>query len=219
MLLDDIKERLGIGLMPARTARARGVQPNYEEQQPRNFMRSELLDHVAAIHEATHTVFAFINSKPILDVRIEGEGIGGGEFRHSERSTVELSDGSDTRVRAREDLMIMGALVEEDTCQDWLRDLVGFAVSKAAQHRFGARGEFYDAACAHDDAIIERVTDIIARSPEKARCYRRQINQLAEEFVEDYWTEIRRLGDRLFERKHLNKDDIEVAIAGPAAAR
>jgi hypothetical protein len=47
--------------------------------------------------------WAYFNRKPIHDVRINGEGFGGGEFRRSERSTVELSDGSDPKKRARED--------------------------------------------------------------------------------------------------------------------
>jgi hypothetical protein len=51
-------------------------------------LRCELLDHVAAVHEASHVVWAHVHHRPILDVRIDGQGAGGGEFRHSERSTV-----------------------------------------------------------------------------------------------------------------------------------
>jgi hypothetical protein len=174
-------------------------------------IRCELLDHLASIHEAAHTTWAYFNRQPIHDVRINGEGFGGGEFRHSERSTVELSDGSDSKQRAREDLMT-GALLDEGTRRVWLHGLVLFAVSKSAQRRFGARDPFYDAACEDDDRVIDRVIGVMTKSPERARRYREQVDREAEEFVATHWREIRRLGDQLLIRKHLDADEIDATI-------
>ena len=67
--------------------------------------------------------------------------------------------------------------VDEETRRTWLHELVGFAVAKAAQHRYGACGEFYDRVCRHDDLVIDRVIGVMTKSPEQARQCRQQVEQ------------------------------------------
>jgi hypothetical protein len=129
---------------------------------------------------------------------------------------VELSDGSDVKQRAKEDLTIMAALVDEGTRKAWLKELPGFACSKYAQRRFGARDRFYHAACEHHDRIIDRVLDAITRNDkETKRRYRGETEREAEQFVNDYWPEITRLADEIFKRGHLDREQIEAVLAPP----
>jgi hypothetical protein len=100
----------------------------------------------------------------------------------------------------------MGALLDEGSRRVWLHDLVGFAASKFEKCRFGACDPFYDAACEHDDRIIDRVIGVITKSPERARRYREQVDREAEEFVGTHWREIRRLANQLLVTKHLDAE-------------
>src|SRR5262249_20744232 len=85
--------------------------------------RSAPLAVLAAHHEAAHVCWNFFNKRPVYDVRIDGDGAGGGAFRATERSTVELSDSNDPKERAKQDLMIMSALIDEETRRTWLHEL------------------------------------------------------------------------------------------------
>ena len=206
MLLDDISRRLNPHLpWNAPPRRPRPAPP----------VRCDLFDLLAAHHEAAHACWNFFNKRPVHDVRIDGEGVGGGEFRATERSTVELSDTNDPKERARRDLMIMSALVDEETRRTWLDELIGFAVSKAAQHRYGARGEFYDRVCGHDDLVIDRVIAVMTKSREQARQCRQQVEEQAEEFVRQYWRDITRLAEEIFRYGRLDRAQIEAVLAPP----
>jgi hypothetical protein len=117
--------------------------------------------------------------------------------------------------KGSEDLMIMSALVDEETCREWLYELTGFAVSKAAQHRYGACGEFYDHACAHDDLIIDRVIGIITKSPQQARRYRQETDWRAEGFARRHWAKITQLANEIFKHGRLDRQQIEAVLAPP----
>ena len=119
---------------------ARSLNPHLEwnapprQPRPAPEFRCEMFDVIAAHHEAAHACWNFFHGTPIYDVQINGEGLGGGEFRATPGPKVELSDGSDIKQRATEDLRIMAALVDENTREEWLRHLPGFACPKYAQH-------------------------------------------------------------------------------------
>src|SRR5262249_42567540 len=53
-------------------------------------IRCGLLDLLAAHHEASHVLWNYVNEKPIHDVRINGKGFGGGEFRAIPHPAVQL---------------------------------------------------------------------------------------------------------------------------------
>ena len=162
MLLNDIARRLRP--LPA-------YQPAPEQFRPQ-LVRCEMFDVIAAHHEAAHACWNVFHGTPVYDVQINGEGLGGGEFRSTPGPKIELSDGSDVKQRAKEDLRIMAALVDEATRKEWLKELPGFACPKYAQHLFGARSAFYDALCEHDYRIVDRVLNAITRDPETKRQYR-----------------------------------------------
>src|SRR5262245_37573519 len=152
---------------------------------------SSLLDQLAAIHEATHVVFAYVNRRPIHGVTIKQEGIGGGQFQHTENSTVELSD--DVKQRAREDISILMG-IERHTAAHWLAQLPGLAVARFAQRKFGARDPWYDSACAHVDAVIDRVIALIAHdAPDEQRRLRARVDDEARAFVDEHWRSIVKL--------------------------
>jgi len=206
MLLADISRRLNPHLpWNAPPRRPRPAPP----------VRCDLFDLLAAHHEAAHACWNFFNKRPVHDVRINGEGEGGGEFRATERSTVELSDTNDPKERAKQDLMIMSALVDEETRRTWLDELIGFAVSKAAQHRYGARGEFYDRVCGHDDLVIDRVIAVMTKSPQQAWQYRQEIEVRADVFVRRHWQDITRLAEEIFRHGRLDRQQIEAVLAPP----
>jgi hypothetical protein len=206
MLLNDIARRLNPHL-----------EWNAPPRQPRPApeFRCEMFDLIAAHHEAGHACWNFFHGTPIYDVQINGEGLGGGEFRATPGPKVELSDGNDVKQRAKEDLRIMAALVDENTREEWLRHLPGFACPKYAQHLFGARGAFYDAVCEHDYLVIDRVLNAITRDPETRRRYRAEIEHRAKVFVVGYWREITRLANEIFKHGRLDREQIEAVLAPP----
>jgi hypothetical protein len=92
--------------------------------------------------------------------------------------------------------------------------LPGFVVSRHAQRRFGAKGEFYDRLCGHDDLVVERVIGLMTTDPEERRRLHERVEREAEEFVRRYWCDIEKLAYELFERGSLNRDEI-ASVLGP----
>jgi hypothetical protein len=111
-----------------------------------------------AHHEAAHCVFNYINGQRVHDVSIS-PGHGAGEFR-SVPNPRTLAD-EDTPEGGAELIGMMMAACDAETRRQWLRDVVGYAVGRAAQRKFGAKDEYYDSFCWHDYRIINRVLDAI----------------------------------------------------------
>jgi hypothetical protein len=176
--------------------------------------RCEMFDVLASIHEAAHCLWNYVNHEPIYTVGINKQGLGGGEFKAAPQSgTVELSESDDQQTRLRQDGRILGAILDPATRAAWLKQLPGFVVSRHAQHRFGAKGEFYDDVCAHDDLVVSRVIDLMTSDPAERRRLRDQVEREAEEFVRKHWRDIERLADELFEHGSLNRAQIEHVLA------
>ena len=200
MLLNDIQDRLnprpwtrGYQVVPMR-----GVPP--------------LIDLMIAHHEAAHCVFNYINGQRIHDVSIS-PGRGAGEFRSVPNPRTLADEG--TPEGGAELIGMMMAACDTETRKHWLRDVVGYAVGRAAQRKFGAKDEYYDSFCWQDYQIINRVLDAITRDPERKAKYLRQVEDDAEEFVRANWRSICRLAEQIFERGTLNKREIEAVLAPP----
>src|SRR5262245_19285892 len=211
MLQDDINRILGHGPVFPKPRELWNPEPEPD-------IRCDLLDHLAAIHECAHCAYAYFTGAPVHDVAINGQGLGGGEFRHTDLPPIELvTDDDDPKARARQDIQIVTA-INRDTEEVWVRGLIGLKTGKVAQHAFGARGEFYDAVCQHDDEIISRVLGLMSKSPEHRRRLYCRIEVEAELFVKKYWSAILRLAEELLRKKHLDKDQIAATLAPPAHA-
>jgi ATP-dependent Zn protease len=209
MLHDDINAVFGIGPYARRL-----VRPPPPRIEPEPFRRLEMFDRVAAIHESGHCCWNYFNNEPVHSVEITKQGRGGGEFSATPDSgTVELSEDDDLETRVRQDGRILGAILDPATCVQWLRQLPGFVVSRHAQRCFGAKGEFYDRLCGHDDLVVERVINLMASSPAERRRLHEQVEREAEEFVRKHWRDIERLADELFECGFLNRAQIEHVLA------
>src|SRR5262245_54583021 len=199
MLQDDINRILGHGPVFPKPRELWNPEPEPD-------IRCDLLDHLAAIHESAHCAYAYFTGAPVHDVAIDGRGLGGGEFRHTDAPPIELvaDDDDDPKPRARQDIQILAA-INRDGEEVWLRGLIGLKTGKAGQHRFGVHGEFYDRACEHDDAIIDRVLGLMSKSPDHRRHLYCRIEVEAELFVRDHWDAIQRLADRLLAAGRLDR--------------
>jgi hypothetical protein len=207
MLHDDIDRVLRRGIYAHQPP-----QPPRIEPEP--FRRLEMFDRVAAIHESGHCCWNYFNNEPVHTVEINKRGLGGGEFKATPDSgTVELSEDDDQQTRLRQDGRILGAILDPATRAAWLKQLPGFAVGRHAQRRFGAKGEFYDRLCGHDDEVISRIITFSTSDPVERRRLHDQVECEAREFVDRHWYEIEKLGDVLFERGRLDKREIEAVLA------
>jgi hypothetical protein len=159
---------------------------------------NNLIDMLAAIHEAGHVVFAHINNHPIHDVRIEGQGRGGGEFRtHDGPNRMPLLTGNEAPIRVN---------ASDKERREWCKTLVSFCVPKLAQNKYA--GHVGDSMCSHDDAAISRILSSISRSLEDERRMFAQIQEEASKLVDVYWPEILIVARALFEHGRLNKQQI-----------
>jgi hypothetical protein len=157
-----------------------------------------LIDELAAIHEAAHVVHAHINATPIHDVRIEGQGRGGGQFRpFAGPDLMPLLTGNEKPIHVE---------ASDKPRRGWCRTLVSFLVPKLSQRKYA--GSAGDSMCLHDDAILSRVLSSISRSPDDERRMRAQIQAEAESFVNKYWGEILLVARALFARGRLDKREI-----------
>jgi ATP-dependent Zn protease len=207
MLHDDIDKILKRGRW--------APQPPQPPIEPKPF-RCEMFDVVASVHEAAHCLWNYVHHEPVHTVEINKQGRGGGEFKATPDSgTVELSEDDDLETRVRQDGRILGAILDPATRAAWLKQLPGFVVSRHAQRRFGAKGEFYDRLCSHDDLIVERVINLMVADPAERRRLHDQVECEAREFVDRHWPEIEKLGNVLFERRRLDKHEIEAVLAAP----
>jgi hypothetical protein len=198
------------------TSASRPAQRVAPPIEPEPFRRLEMFDVVAAYHEAAHAAWNLFHHEPIHSVEINKQGRGGGEFRATPQSgTVELSESDDQQTRLRQDGRILGAILDPATRAAWLKQLPGFAVGRHAQRRFGAKGEFYDRLCEHDDLVVDRVINLMVSSPAERRRLHDQVECGAREFVDRHWYEIEKLGDVLFERGRLDKHEVEVVLGPP----
>jgi hypothetical protein len=203
---------LPIGDSPAQRAAA----PEPPPIEPEPFQRLEMFDVVASIHESAHACWNYLRGEPVHSVEITKQGRGGGEFKATPDSgTVELSEDDDLETRVRQDGRILGAILDPATCAQWLRQLPGFVVSRHAQRRFGAKGEFYDRLCGHDGLVVERIINLMVADPAERRRLHDQVECEAREFVDRHWYEIEKLGNVLFERGRLDKHEIEAVLAAP----
>jgi hypothetical protein len=207
MLQDDINAVFGIGPYARRL-----YQPPPIEPAP--FRRLEMYDRIASIHESAHVCYNYFRGEPVHSVEINKQGVGGGEFKPLPTSRVELSsDGSDPQQRANEDAPILKAIADPTTCVQWIAHLPAYAVARCAQHRYGAKQQMFDDACAHDDEIISRVIGLATPDAMARRELRELVECEAEEFVRRHWRDIERLADELFKRGFLNRAEIECVLA------
>jgi hypothetical protein len=159
---------------------------------------SNLLDELASVHEAAHTVFAYVSAWPIHDVRIEGQGFGGGQFRtHDGDDTMPLLTGHEAPIHVS---------VSDKARRDWLKTLVSFCVPRIAQNKYA--GTVGDEMCSHDAAIISRILSSISRSLENERRMRAEIEDEAREFVDEFWGEILLVARQLFKHGRLDRQQI-----------
>jgi hypothetical protein len=180
-------------------------------------IRSSLFDELAAYHESGHCVWNHVRREPIHSVMIEGEGLGGGEFKATPTSgTIELRDDDDALTRATVDLKIAGALLDPGTRESWLARLPGFIVPLFAQRRFGAVAKTFDDNCGHDIEVVNRIINVMADNPAERRRLRERVYREAQEFVDQYWGEIEKLGKEILNRGKLNKQEIEEILAPEA---
>jgi hypothetical protein len=198
MLHDDIDRLL-----------KRGFYAPPQPIEPEPFRRLEMYDRIASIHESAHVVWNYIHQEPIHSVEINKQGAGGGEFKALPTSRVELSDGSNPQQRAHENTPIIEALSDSATRAAWVRHLPAFCVSRHAQHRFGAKQQIFDDACAHDDEVISRIIHLATPDAAERRQLHEQVEAEAAEFVRLYWPEIQKLADELYEHGSLNREEIE----------
>jgi hypothetical protein len=211
MLHDDINQRLRLGLRwPGRAeASPPPVAPPHEAT-----IRSSLFDELAAYHESAHCVFNWMRREPVHSVEIEGQGIGGGEFKSTPTSgAMAPREDDDVQTRAALDLRIAGALLDPGTRESWLARLPGFIVPLFAQRKFGAVGKFYDDVCGSDVLIVDRILAVMERDPAERRPLRARVYFEAREFVDRYWSEIKKLGGEIFRRGKLDKREIEEVLA------
>jgi hypothetical protein len=205
MLLNDIQLRLN-------PPRPWSPPPPVPRAAPT--IRSELFDQLAGIHEASHCVFNWMRREPVYSVEIEGRGNGGGEFKSTPTSgTIELRDDDDVQTRAKQDLRIAGALLDPGTRESWLARLPGFIAPLFAQWRYGARGPLYDDVCGHDIEVVDRILAVMERDPTERRRLRERVYREAEQFVDDHWPMIERLGGEIFRRGKLDRREIEAVLA------
>jgi hypothetical protein len=67
--------------------------------------------------------------------------------------------------------------------------------------------------------IINFVLDTITRDPAIKQRYLAEIEERAERFVREHWREIEKLGKKIFERGHLDAQEIEAVLAPPSPVR
>jgi hypothetical protein len=128
MLLDEISARLNEPPRPA----IRRYQPAA--------MRSPLLDELTAIHEAGHAVLAHVHDRPIHSAALTDGG--GGEFRHHSNQPIDEAGLLDA---------IVSGLEPSPSARDtWRSSLIEVAAGRAAERKFGATQDFYDANGSHD---------------------------------------------------------------------
>ena len=127
MLLNDIYDRLN----PRPRARGYQVVPTRGV--------APLVDLMIAHHEAAHCVFSYINGRRVHDVSIS-PGRGAGEFRSVPNPRTLADEG--TPEGGAELIGMMMAACDAETRRQWLRDVVGYAVGRAAQRKFGAKHEY-----------------------------------------------------------------------------
>jgi hypothetical protein len=202
MLLNDIYDRLNPRPRTRgyQVVQAHGVAP--------------LIDLMIAHHEAAHCVFSYINGRRVHDVSIS-PGRGAGEFRSVPNPKTLADEG--TPEGGAELIGMMAAARHAETRRQWLRDVVGYAVGRAAQRKFGAKDEYYDSFCRQDYQIINRVLHAITRDPERKARYLRQVEDDAEVFVYRHWNEICKLAAKIYRRGTLDKRQI-AAVLGKHAS-
>jgi hypothetical protein len=208
---DDIARRLRLGIhWPGYAEAAPPPPPRERGREP-----GGLLDDLASVHEAAHATFAHENGQRIYDVSVEKGGHGGGEFRHVPNARDPATDPKEI---AGEKISMMIATRDEATARAWRHKLIGFAVGRAAQRRYGATNATYDEMCEGDYLVIDRVLDAITSDPVRQREYLREIEEKAEAFVNDHWQKILRLAKETLRRGRLTADEIATVLAPVHAA-
>jgi hypothetical protein len=99
-----------------------------------------------------------------------------------------------------------------DARNHWKENLVGLAVGKAAQRKFGAKDAWYDSWCSDDDYKIWFVARTVSATEGEAVQFVRMIEAEAEEFVDEHWDAIQRLGEILHSRVSLNEKEIRAVL-------
>jgi hypothetical protein len=159
---------------------------------------NNLIDELAAIHEAAHVVHAHINVNPIHSVEIDGKGRGGGQFRpFAGPDLMPLLSGREEPIHIE---------TSDKSRRGWCKTLVSFIVPKFAQRRYAGRAG--DSMCEHDDRIVNRVLTSICRSLEDERRMHAQIQDEAETFVNTYWGEILLVARAIYRHGRLDKYQI-----------
>jgi hypothetical protein len=96
----------------------------------------------------------------------------------------------------------------------WCDSLIGLAVGRAAEKKYGAVHSAYDHAAADDRMKIEAVARACTDSPEGCSVYIAEIEREAAQFVDQHWSQILRVARALRASGRLDKAGIEAAILG-----
>jgi hypothetical protein len=107
---------------------------------------------------------------------------------------------------------------DQKTRRSWLHQAVAFAVSRAAQRRFGARDPIFDEWCANDLRMVQRIVDALGGSARDRAENLQWIEDEAAEFVRVHWRSISKLADAIYRHGKLDKRQIEAVLGTRAAA-
>jgi hypothetical protein len=164
-------------------------------------MRSPLLDELTAIHEAGHAVVAHVHDRPIHSAALTD---GGGEFRHHSDQPIDEAGLLDA---------IVSGLEPSPSARDtWRSSLIEVAAGRAAERKFGATQDFYDANGSHDRGKLVAVACAVTDSDAESLAYIAEIEAEAARLVDEHWAAIQAVARALHAAGSLDEAKIRAAI-------